>query len=87
MEEELRLHIQHRADDLQRSGISPSEALRRARIEFGGYERFRQESHEAMGSHFLETALQDLRVALRVLSKAPSFTAVAVLIGPLRPFR
>jgi len=36
MEEELRSHIQHRADDLERSGLDRAEAERRARIEFGG---------------------------------------------------
>ena len=39
MDEELRSHIQHRADDLERSGLSRAEAERRARIEFGGYQR------------------------------------------------
>jgi hypothetical protein len=41
MEEELRSHIQHRADDLERSGLSCAEAEQRARVEFGGYERYR----------------------------------------------
>ena len=40
MEDELRSHIEHRADDLQRSGIGRREAERRARIEFGGRERY-----------------------------------------------
>jgi NAD+--asparagine ADP-ribosyltransferase len=35
MEEELREHIRHRADDLERSGLSRAEAERRARVEFG----------------------------------------------------
>lgn len=53
IEEELRSHIQFRADDLERSGLNRAEAERRARIEFGGYERYRQESCEAAGGHFL----------------------------------
>jgi hypothetical protein len=36
MDEELRSHIQHRAADLERSGIPRTEAERQARIEFGG---------------------------------------------------
>ncbi len=44
MEEELPRHIQHRADDLERSGLNRAEAERRARIEFGGRERFKEES-------------------------------------------
>lgn len=79
MEEELRSHIQLRADDLERSGLPRAAAERRARIEFGGYERYKQESHEALGNNFIETFLQDVRFSVRVLRKAPGFTIVAVL--------
>ncbi len=78
MEEELRSHIQHRADDLQRSGIARAEAERQARIEFGAQERFKEESFEALGGNFIETAVQDVRVSLRVLRKTPGFTITAV---------
>src|SRR5215467_2215034 len=79
MEEELRSHIQHRADDLERSGMSRAEAERRASIEFGAYERRKEEVREGMGIHFLESAAQDLHFGLRMLRKSPGFTAVAVL--------
>ena len=79
MEEELRSHIQHRADDLERSGLNRADADRRARLEFGGYERFKEECHEAAGGNFFETLIQDVRFSVRGLRKSPGFVFAAVL--------
>jgi hypothetical protein len=43
MDEEIRAHIERRAEELERSGVAREQAKRRAQIEFGGVERFKEE--------------------------------------------
>ncbi len=78
-DEELRAHVLDRAEDLERSGLTRAEAERRARIEFGGHERFKEECREERGGFRLETVWTDIRFGARMLRKSPGFTAVGIL--------
>jgi len=79
LEEELRSHIELRAGELERSGLGRAEAERRARIEFGSQEKFREECREAIAGNFLDILIKDVRFSLRMLRKSPGLAAIVVL--------
>jgi len=76
---ELRFHFDQQVEKYIKSGLTREEAQRRARIEFGGHEQLREEIRDARGLNLVETFFQDIRYGLRVLSRTPVISCVAVL--------
>ena len=79
MDEELHFHIDSYASDLGKQGFTREEAMRRARLEFGGLEGKKEECRESLGWRLLDELRGDLKSGLRVLRQSPVFTAVAVI--------
>jgi putative ABC transport system permease protein len=79
MDVELRFHVEAHAENLVRGGIARDEAMRRARLEFGGAEQIKEECREARGVTLVESLVQDLRYGVRMFVKNPGFTVAAVI--------
>src|SRR6202050_4268261 len=79
MNEELGFHIARYADDLVRSGASPEEARRLARLELGGLNSVKEDCREAGGIHVFDELFRQLNYAVRLLRKSPGFTTTALL--------
>jgi predicted permease len=80
MNEEFQLHMELRAADLVRAGMSPADAERRARVEFGGtynYKEVGRESRGLRGFDALRFSWLDVKLGARMLRKYPWLTLIS----------
>jgi predicted permease len=82
-EERLRAEIEEHLAQLTaenvRAGLSAAEARRQAVLKFGAIEAMKEEYRDQRSLLILETLVQDTRMALRRLRKAPAFTIATIL--------
>jgi predicted permease len=79
LDEEIQAHLEMQIEDNVRRGMTLEEASYAARRSFGGVDQIKEVYRERRGLPVVETTLQDLRFAIRVLSRSPVYTAVVVL--------
>jgi predicted permease len=79
LSEEMRLHLEERADQLMAEGMSRGQAEQEARRAFGNRTVIEERSREVWQWPTLESIWADLRLAVRQLRRSPGFTIAAVL--------
>jgi len=79
LEDEMRFHLEMKAQQNRSEGMSAEEARYAARRRFGNVTLLRERSREAWGWGAAERFAKDVKLAARTLRKNPGFTAVAVL--------
>lgn len=79
MDEEMRLHRDLRAQEIEAEGASAEEARYAAQRRFGNSLRLREEMDQAWGWMWIDNLRQDLRHGWRMLRRSPLFTLIVVL--------
>jgi predicted permease len=76
--EEMEEHLAQQTADNVRAGMPAAEAHRQAVLKFGAVGTIREEYHTELKLPFIETLLQDLQYAVRMLSRSPGFSFIAI---------
>src|SRR5882724_5734373 len=79
LQDEMQQHFDLKVQEHIASGMTPEQARRTARLDFGNMALAQEQTREKLGFPVLESILYDLRYGLRQLRHNPGFTAVAVL--------
>ncbi len=80
LQQEIETHLALMAEDLQRRGLTREEASVEARRAFGGLQRTRLAYREQLGFPIVDAFVQDLRFAVRMLTRERGFAITSILV-------
>lgn len=78
LDKELRFHLEQQIADYVDAGMLPEEARRRARLDFGGLERVKEDVRDTRWETNLDNLLRDFRCAFRSLHRDRHFAFIAI---------
>src|ERR1700719_5338164 len=78
LEDELRSHLEMSIELNLRKNMSPVEARGEPLRSLGGIEQTKEIYRDQRGIPWIETSLQDLRFAVRMLRRSPGFSILAI---------
>jgi predicted permease len=78
LDDELDCHIEMQARKNQTTGMGEAEAMRLARMQFGGAEQIKEECRDARRVRPIESTGQDILYAIRGFRRSPTFVLTVV---------
>jgi macrolide transport system ATP-binding/permease protein len=79
LEEEMRFHLEMKAEENLAACVSPEESRYAAKRQFGNQTLLWEVSRDMWSFRSLETLARDIRYGLRMMIKNPGFTMVAII--------
>jgi hypothetical protein len=80
LDEDIEAHLELAERDARLAGLSPDEARRAARREFGHVESMREAHRDQRSARWIEHLVKDVRFGVASLLRRPGFTLAAVSV-------
>jgi putative ABC transport system permease protein len=80
VDDELAFHLAMRREEHERAGVSPDQAARAARQQFGNVAALKEQTREMWTFPSMDSLIQDVRYAFRTLLRSPGFSVVTILV-------
>jgi putative ABC transport system permease protein len=80
VDDELAFHLAMRKAEHELSGISPEQAARATRQQFGNVASLKEQTREMWTFPSMDSLIRDVRYAFRTLLRSPGFSVVTILV-------